>query len=122
MIVLGVAVAGAVGAVLRFLVDRVVQRRASIDFPVGILVINVTGAFLLGVITAGVTHHHVPSAWTAVVGTGLLGAFTTFSSFTYDAVNLMERQEWGRAGAYLVVSLVPGLLVAAAGLAVGAHL
>jgi CrcB protein len=92
--VLGVVVAGACGAVLRYLVDHAVQRRSGSDFPLGTLVINVTGSLALGVLAGSAAHHGVSAAWLTVAGTGLIGAYTTFSTFTFDSVRLAEADRW----------------------------
>jgi CrcB protein len=122
MIVVGVMVAGACGAVLRYLVDHVVQRRAPGGFPLGTLTINISGSFVLGVLTGSALHHGVPAAWLTVIGTGLIGAYTTFSTFSFDTVRLAEAEQWRLALLNVVVSIVLGLGAAGLGLAVGANL
>jgi fluoride exporter len=117
MIIVGLLVAGAAGAVLRYLVDRAVQSRLDSDFPLGILVVNVSGALALGFLVGLGVRHGISTAWLTVVGTGLIGAYTTFSTFTYDGVRLAEADQWGLAVTNLVVSLVAGIGAAAAGLA-----
>ncbi len=122
MIVVGVMVAGACGAVLRYLVDHVVQRRAGGTFPVGTLVINVSGSFVLGLLTASALHHGVSTAWLTVAGTGLIGAYTTFSTFAFDAVRLAEGGRWRPALVNVVASVGLGVGAAALGLALGSTL
>ncbi len=119
MIVVGVMVAGACGAVLRYSVDHVVQRRAGSDFPLGTLVINVTGSLILGFLTGSALHHGVSATWLTVVGTGLIGAYTTFSTFTFDIVGLAEADRWGLSLLNVAVSIGVGLGAAALGLALG---
>jgi len=117
--VLGVMIAGACGAVLRYLVDHVVQRRAGSAFPVGTMVINLSGSFVLGVLTGSALHHGISVTWLTVVGTGLIGAYTTFSTFTFDSVRLAEADRWGLSLLNVAASIVLGLAAAAAGLALG---
>jgi fluoride exporter len=117
--VLGVLCAGAVGSLLRFGVDHVVQRRSGTDFPRGTLVINLTGSFVLGILVGSADHHGLPAAWLTVLGTGLIGAYTTFSTFSFDTVRLAENGEWSRTVVNVVTSLVGGLAAAAVGLALG---
>jgi fluoride exporter len=117
--VVGVVVAGACGAVLRYLVDHAVQRRSGSDFPLGTLVINVTGSLALGVLAGSAVHHGVSATWLTVAGTGLIGAYTTFSTFTFDSVRLAEADRWGLSLLNVAVSLVLGLGAAALGLALG---
>ena len=111
--------AGAVGAALRYEVERAVRRRSRSDLPVGILLVNVSGSFALGLVVGLAEHLDVPSLVVTVVGTGLLGAYTTFSTFSVDTVALAERGRVGAAAANIGVSLVAGLAAAALGLALG---
>jgi CrcB protein len=119
MIVLGVMVAGACGAVLRYSVDHVVQRRVGSDFPLGTLVINVSGSLVLGFLTGSAVHHGVSATWLTVAGTGLIGAYTTFSTFTFDLVRLAEADRWRLSVLNLALSIVAGLGAAGIGLALG---
>jgi CrcB protein len=119
VIVLGVTIAGACGAVLRYSVDHVVQRRAGSDFPLGTLVINISGSLVLGFLTGSALHHGVSAPWLTVAGTGLIGAYTTFSTFTFDSVRLAEGDRWGLAVLSVVAGVSLGLGAAALGLALG---
>ena len=119
MIVAGVAAAGAIGAVLRYLVDRLVQSRVESDFPYGTMVVNVTGSLVLGFIAGSALHHGVSATWTTVLGTGLVGSYTTFSTFSYDTLRLSGADAKAPAVANVVANVVAGLAAAAAGLALG---
>lgn len=119
MTVVGLAVAGSLGAVLRYLVDRAVQARARSEFPYGTLVINVTGSLILGFLTGAALHHHLAADWLTVLGTGMIGAYTTFSTFSFDNFRLLTGDAAGTALTNMVLSVVAGLAAAAAGLALG---
>ena len=119
MIVVGVMAAGACGAVLRYLVDHGVQRRTGGEFPFGTLVINVSGSFVLGILTGAALHDGVSATWLTVAGTGLIGAYTTFSTFSFDNFRLLTGDAAGTALTNMVLSVVAGLAAAAAGLALG---
>ena len=119
MIILGLLVAGGCGALLRYEVELAVRRRLGPAFPCGTLLINVSGSFVLGLLVGLAEHRGVRPAVVTVLGTGLLGAYTTFSTFTFDTVGLTERGRAGAAAANLGASLVLGLGAAALGLAVG---
>ena len=119
MIVVGLAVAGSLGAILRYLVDRAVQARARSEFPYGTLVINVTGSLILGFLTGAALHHHLAADWLTVLGTGMIGAYTTFSTFSFDNFRLLTGDAAGTALTNMVLSVVAGLAAAAAGLALG---
>lgn len=110
------AAAGGVGAVLRYLVDVGVSRLAGRRFPWGILVVNATGSFALGVVTAG-----LPDL-AFVVGAGLLGGYTTFSTAMLDALLLWRNGERPASATYLVGTLVAAIVAALGGLALGGAL
>jgi CrcB protein len=119
VILAALAVAGAAGAVLRYLVDRMVQGRMASDFPYGTLVINVSGSLGLGLLTGTALHHGLAAGWVTVLGTGLIGAYTTFSTFTFDTFRLLGSDAPVMAAANVALSVVAGLGAAAAGLALG---
>nr|WP_174267826.1 CrcB family protein [Nocardioides zeae] len=106
--------AGGLGAALRYVVDTVVRRVAP-GYPLGTLVINTTGAFLLGLVTGLVADGHLGPHVATVLGTGLLGGYTTFSTASVEALVLLEeRRPWAalvHAGGMLAL----GLAAAAAG-------
>lgn len=114
-----VALGGLLGAPARFLVDRVVADRVEMDFPLGTLAVNVSGAFLLGLLSGLGLAHHVPAPIEALLGTGFCGAYTTFSTWSYETVRLIEEGELLQAVVNVFVSLAAGLLAAGAGLALG---
>ncbi|MEG3633225.1 fluoride efflux transporter CrcB [Micromonospora palythoicola] len=107
MTVLLVALGAAVGAPLRYLVDRAVQARHESVFPWGTFVVNVVGSLLLGVLIGGAGA--VPGSLVALLGVGLCGALTTYSTFGYETVRLFE--DGARLPALLnaVVSVVAAL-------------
>ncbi|HMQ28921.1 MAG TPA: CrcB family protein [Acidimicrobiales bacterium] len=92
------------------------QDRARGSFPWGTLVVNVVGSFLLGVLTGLTVHHGLHGAPRLWFTTGLCGAFTTFSTFTWETVRLVEEGEWRVAAANVAGSLVAGLAAAATGM------
>jgi CrcB protein len=117
--VAAVAIAGGIGAGLRFLLDRIVMRRRHPDrFPLGILIVNVTGSFALGVLV-GAGPALLP-ATVAIIGTGLLGGYTTFSTVSVETVLLVERGKRTSAAANVIGTLALALLAATAGVATGA--
>jgi len=117
MLLLGLYVAGVVGAPARYLVDGLVLDRTRSDLPVGTLVVNVAGSLLLGFLTGLVLYHAFPSTPRTVLGTGFCGAYTTFSTFAYETIRLAEEREMGAAVRILVASLVVPAVAAAVGLA-----
>lgn len=119
MILLGLIVAGAGGALLRYEVELRVRRRLGPAFPYGTLLINGSGSFVLGLLAGLAEHHGVGAALVTVLGTGLLGAYTTFSTFAVDSVGLAERGRLRTSVVNIGASVVLGLGAAGFGLAVG---
>jgi CrcB protein len=111
-----VAFAGAVGAVARYRLGLAVGVRT---FPWATLAINLTGSFVLAFVLAGPGASRWSPATTTAVAVGLLGAYTTFSTFSYETFTLLRTDRVGAAAGYVAVSLVGGLLAAAAGYAAG---
>lgn len=113
--VLLVAVGGAVGAPTRFLLDTWVQRRSRSSVPVGTVAVNFSGALLLGVLTGLLADHRIATEIGLLAGTGFCGAFTTFSTMTFEAIRLVEEAAWRAAAGYLGVILAGGIAAAALG-------
>lgn len=117
---LGVAVGGMVGAPSRYVLDQWVNSRTKGLFPWGTFLINATGAFLLGLISGLALYDGLGHLPATVVGTGFCGAYTTFSTFSYETVRLIEEGTVEAAVRNLAGSLVLGLAAAAAGIALAA--
>jgi fluoride exporter len=115
---LAVALGAAVGAPLRYLIDRAVQARHDSVFPWGTFAANVTGCFVLGVLIGGTVSGAVTSIVQALVGTGLCGALTTYSTFSYEAIRLFEQRATFYALLNVIASIVAGLGVAYVGIGV----
>jgi fluoride exporter len=113
---LAVALAGAVGALLRWRIGVAIGLRS---FPWATLAVNVVGCFALAVVLAGPGASRWSPATTTAVAVGLLGSFTTFSTFGYETFTLLRTDEPGRAVAYVGLSLAGGLAATALGWAVG---
>ena len=119
-IIAGLMVCGALGAAARYGLDGFISDRTSGSFPWGILVVNVSGAFALGLIYTFMTSRFAGDPSLRVwLTTGFLGAYTTFSTLTLDSVRLLEDKAYLLAMANSLGSLVIGLAAAAAGIAVG---
>jgi CrcB protein len=108
----------AIGAPLRFLSDRAVQARHDTVFPWGTFTVNVLGSLILGIITGAVTAGGASPQVQLAVGTGFCGALTTYSTFSYETLRLLEDDARLFAAANLVASVVAGLGSAFLGVAI----
>jgi CrcB protein len=117
-VLVAIGLLGGAGAVARFLVEGAVAARTAHAFPTGILVVNVSGALLLGILTGAGVHG---DAYT-LVATGLLGSYTTFSTWMVDTHRLAEDRRGRAAAANIAISLALGLAAAWLGRRVGASL
>lgn len=122
MTVLLVLVGGAVGAPARYLVDRWVQSRHASSFPSGTFVVNVAGCAVLGVVAGAVSAADGPAWLLTLVGTGFCGALTTFSTFSFETIRLVEEGSARVAAAYVALSVAVGLTFCAVGWAIGSAL
>jgi CrcB protein len=117
--VLVVAAAAFLGAISRYLVDIAVRRRTAARWPAGTLVVNMTGSLALGFLVGVGLHHGSGGTVHTTLGTGFLGAYTTFSTFSYETVRLLEGGGRRRAALNVLVSVVGGMAAVTAGLALG---
>lgn len=114
----GVVLIGGGGAVVRFLTDGVVGSLAGRDFPFGTMVINVSGALILGFLTGlGLGHDQ-----NLLEGTAAVGSYTTFSTWMFETQRLAEEREYRSAAVNVVASMVLGVSAAALGRLIGGQL
>jgi fluoride exporter len=112
-----VGIAAFAGAICRYLVDLAVQHRTEAVLPFGTLVVNLTGSLALGFVVGLHLYHGLDNTTQTVAGVGFLGAYTTFSTFAYETVRLLEDGSILEAFANAAVSITLGLAAAGAGLA-----
>lgn len=122
LVFVGLAFAGGLGAVARFVLDGLVKSRIRSPYPVGTLLINVTGSLLLGFVTGLALAHLVAPEWQLVLGTGFLGGYTTFSTASFETVRLLQTRRPGLAALNGLGMLALAVAAAAAGLALAALL
>src|SRR5580700_5519404 len=111
----GFVLACMIGAPLRYLVDGLVQDHSEGVFPFGTMVINVSGSFLLGILTGLALYHGLGKVPKSILGTGFCGAYTTFSTFTFETVRLAEEGDLRDAARNAAFSLLFGGIAAGAG-------
>ncbi|MDP9727340.1 fluoride efflux transporter CrcB [Alicyclobacillus tolerans] len=109
---------GIIGALLRYWIATVMNERWTLTFPYPTLFINVSGSFLLGWFTSSL-NAYFPQAGDIpmlILGVGMCGAYTTFSTFTYETLAMLREERYGAATLYVFSSLLFGLAAAALGL------
>lgn len=110
---------GGIGAVLRFLAAAALPKVQTQGFPVAILLVNLVGCFVLGMILgAAARAQGLPRTWTTFLGVGVCGGFTTFSTFGVDALELFEEGRMLALGGYVLGSVVGGIVSAALGVTI----
>ncbi|TDL46103.1 fluoride efflux transporter CrcB [Microbacterium oleivorans] len=110
LLFIALSLAGGVGAVLRLVLDGAIKARTRTAFPVGTLLINVSGSLVLGFVTQLALGGILDDTWRLVIGTGLCGGFTTFSTASFETVRLVQQRRYVLASVNAV-----GMLVAAVG-------
>jgi fluoride exporter len=118
--ILGVGIGGIIGSLLRYYISTI-PIGTSYDFPIHTLFVNLIGSYILGLLT-GVNKRskRIPEYLHISISTGLIGSFTTFSTFSYEVVNLIQTEQYIYAVTYLLISLIGGLLLTALGYRNGA--
>ena len=117
-----IGLAGACGALARYLLGRFVAERAGSTFPFGTLIINLSGAFFIGLLFALAARKLLSAPAQTILATGFLGGYTTYSTMSWEGVQLVRGGSTLRGVFYLGGSLGLGLLAAAMGLLVGGWL
>jgi CrcB protein len=112
----GVAGVAGVGAVCRYVVDRVIAHQHDSVFPWGTFAINIVGSFVLGVTSGLASHHGLSTAAAAIIGSGFCAGFTTFSTWMWETLALAEAGALLEASLNVIASLAVGLAAAAVGL------
>lgn len=114
------ALGGAAGAAMRYLLGGWVAARAGAAFPWGTLLINASGSFLLCFLgTLAVERFRISPIWYLALGTGFCGGYTTFSTFSYETLRLAAEGSWGRAAANVAASVAAGLVFGVLGFMAG---
>lgn len=118
MIILLIALGGAVGSVARYLMGRAVQGALHLEFPTGTLAVNILGCLIIGVLAKFFMHSQTELPLRATLMIGFCGGFTTFSSFSLETLGLIQGGEWGKAATYVVLSALICIAATAAGFAI----
>lgn len=114
-----VGVGGFAGANLRYLLGSWVTARVMTPWPLGTFLVNLSGSLLIGILlTAFIDHAALDPLWRRLLVVGFLGGYTTFSSYTFEAITLFEQGDWRRALLYVLGSNLLGLLACALGIVI----
>ncbi|EUJ30188.1 fluoride efflux transporter CrcB [Listeria cornellensis] len=116
--VISIAIGAFFGANARYWLSTWIKRRVKWDFPIATLIINLSGAFVLGF----VVQLQLSFDWNLLLTTGFLGAFTTFSTFKLESVQLSAERKWEKVILYQVVTYSVGLALVIAGMFLGSIL
>ena len=119
LVVVLLVVAGGLGAVARYVVDAAVRSRSAVAFPLGTVVVNLTGSFVLGLLTGLAMAQLLPDPVRLVAGTGFLGGYTTFSTATFETVRLVQERRVAAALLNGLSTLLATTAVAGVGLVIG---
>jgi fluoride exporter len=116
-----IALGGAAGSVMRYVAGVAIQSRGGVDFPIGTLLVNLSGCLVLGfLIRYALATPAISPEFRALLTTGLCGGYTTFSTFSYETVALVQDGDWRRALLYVGLSVGGSILGVVLGIA-GAH-
>ncbi|NHM33208.1 fluoride efflux transporter CrcB [Neobacillus terrae] len=110
-----VAIGGFLGAMSRFGVSNFIKSTFPSVFPIATLTVNLLGSFLLGLCIGA----SLDNSWRLLLGTGFLGAFTTFSTFKLENIQLHSKRKWNIIIPYLIISYTFGILLAFLGIKLG---
>ncbi|MEO5905997.1 MAG: fluoride efflux transporter CrcB [Saprospiraceae bacterium] len=103
------------GGILRYSMSQWIEQKFPTAFPYGTFMINIIGCLLIGVMFGFAEKNNVLPEWKLFLATGLLGGFTTFSAFSNESISLIREGQTGIAIAYIVASVLVGLLATALG-------
>lgn len=109
---INVGLGAAIGAVIRYIITAW-WKQLKIDWPLATLFINITGSFLLGILTKNFAGN---SSVMLLFGIGLLGGYTTFSTFNVELISMIDEKRWGTFAAYFSLSYIGGVIAAICGM------
>ncbi len=109
-LVLLIGAGGFIGSALRYLISLFVQSKVLTTFPFGTFAVNIVGCFLIGAVYAMSERGNFGAEWRLFLATGILGGFTTFSSFSNETVSMLRDAQYGSAFLYVGASVILGLL------------
>ncbi len=115
-IVLAIGLGSFLGGILRYLITLFIQNKFLSTFPYGTLGVNIIGCFLIGIVYGLSTRGNINVEWRLFLATGVMGGFTTFSSFSNDTVSLLRDAQYWQAFSYVAASVLVGLVATFGGI------
>lgn len=115
-IILAVGLGSFIGGICRYLVTLFIQNKFLTTFPFGTMFVNVLGCFLIGVIYALSDRGNLSPLWRMFLATGMMGGFTTFSTFSNETVSMLRDAEYVPAFSYIAFSIIIGLAATIGGI------
>lgn len=113
--ILAVALGGSIGAVLRYLIYVFINKSSNSNFPWATIAVNLAGSFIIGLLWGFFEKFHITAGLRLFIFVGILGSFTTFSTFAFDAFTMMKSGDFKSMIAYVLITNVIGILLAIAG-------
>lgn len=107
-----VGIGGIFGAIVRFLLGKWITGKTSVVFPFGTWIINISGSFILGILAVLHFSNVIPEWSWLLFGTGLLGAYTTFSTFGFETIQMLQKKDMKNAVIYVLTSVILGITFA----------
>lgn len=121
-IILAVGLGSFIGGICRYLVTLFIQNKFLTTFPFGTMFVNVLGCFLIGVIYALSDRGNLSPLWRMFLATGMMGGFTTFSTFSNETVSMLRDAEYVPAFSYIAFSIIIGLAATIGGISLVKYL
>ncbi|GGG20353.1 fluoride efflux transporter CrcB [Pontibacter amylolyticus] len=115
-ILLAIGAGSFIGGTCRYLLSQFIQARSTIPFPFATLTVNIIGCLLIGVVFGLGAKGGITPDWRLFLATGILGGFTTFSAFSYETVHMLQNGQVSSAIAYVLASVLLGLLATFVGI------
>jgi len=115
-LILMIGVGGFIGTICRYLLSLLIQNKFLSTYPFGTLSVNIIGCFLIGIIYALSDRGHFSVEWRLFLATGIMGGFTTFSTFSNETVSMLRDAQYGNALLYVSGSVILGLLATFCGI------